>query len=370
MFDAIIIGSSLAGATAALELSRQNLRVAVLDKARAAKRKPCGEGLSEFGYQQLSELGISVPVKELGEHRIWKGGRSAPVSVGRDTRTFGVRRLVLDQVLRDIVESVAEPFWGCGVRSIEAGREDFSVSCDGERLRCRSLIIADGAHSPSARALGIRTASRGRTVYGASLVCRLTEPLDSVNIFVRRGFEMYLTPVTDDLLNLSIVGGKRAMRELLSGGALERELAELTRIIPFSPVEKIIGAGALAPIRRPPSFGRAFLAGDACHSLDPICGMGMTQAIVSGRAAGCAAAAALSGECSWNSAAQNYSDSQASLRRRLRGYSRSTQLLVRHLPGSLGLSAAEVLQLPRIFQSAALHPSGASLLLTLFGTFG
>ncbi|HEV3027945.1 MAG TPA: FAD-dependent oxidoreductase, partial [Planctomycetota bacterium] len=56
-WDAVVVGGSVAGSTAARELARRGLQVALVDKARFPRPKACGEGLLPHGVAALRERG-------------------------------------------------------------------------------------------------------------------------------------------------------------------------------------------------------------------------------------------------------------------------------------------------------------------------
>jgi flavin-dependent dehydrogenase len=61
-FDVAVVGAGPAGSTTAYRLARAGVRVALLERARFPRDKPCGGGLTE---RALRELPVSVdPVVE------------------------------------------------------------------------------------------------------------------------------------------------------------------------------------------------------------------------------------------------------------------------------------------------------------------
>src|SRR6185295_8480124 len=57
-WDAVVVGGSVAGATAARELARRGLRVALVERASFPRFKACGEGLLPHGLAALRDAGI------------------------------------------------------------------------------------------------------------------------------------------------------------------------------------------------------------------------------------------------------------------------------------------------------------------------
>ncbi len=58
MYDVAIIGASLSGCFLALKLAEKGVSVALIDKEKFPRRKPCGEGLSARGVALLNEINL------------------------------------------------------------------------------------------------------------------------------------------------------------------------------------------------------------------------------------------------------------------------------------------------------------------------
>lgn len=332
-FDVVVVGASLAGAMSALELGRAGHRVALIDKATFPRKKACGEGLSTFAVGLLNSAGVSILPRPVNGYRIWKDSRCQ--SLGTDQMAVGIRRLELDHALVSAAlkfDSIT-PMFGEKIRRVEFTRSNVSVTSDKGTLTARSIILADGGHSVTARRLGVPERVGKLMRYGASLSCRVSAPLRSVEILLRPEFESYVTPIDDTHVNIAFVGTERANAALLRPKYFLAEIAELSKTLQreFSEFEPTIGVGAVAPRTRPAVFGPALLAGDACESLDPVSGMGMTHALLSGQNAGQILGSALSGEYSLDEAATRYQAAQRRTATKFRGYSRLSHLLITRL---------------------------------------
>jgi 2-polyprenyl-6-methoxyphenol hydroxylase-like FAD-dependent oxidoreductase len=80
----VIIGASLAGSIAAIELARAGARVTLIDKETFPRRKPCGEGLSARGQSELAAAGCSLDdlgcgYRPLNGYLIFRGSRSLDI---------------------------------------------------------------------------------------------------------------------------------------------------------------------------------------------------------------------------------------------------------------------------------------------------
>ena len=58
-FDVLIIGGGLAGLTTAIHLSKQNVKVLVIEKQKYPHHKVCGEYVSNEVLPDLKKLGVN-----------------------------------------------------------------------------------------------------------------------------------------------------------------------------------------------------------------------------------------------------------------------------------------------------------------------
>ncbi len=176
--DVLVVGAGPGGAGAAAWAARSGLDVLLADAAAFPRDKPCGDGLTPRAIAELHLLGLrstlaAAPVnwglRAHGFGRIlhlpWPGG-SLPAYGSASPRT------VLDNaVVSAAVHSGARLLPGARavdvLRSGDRVRAVTFTTADGSRtVRCRRLIVADGARSQLGRLLGRRW--HRSTVYGVA----------------------------------------------------------------------------------------------------------------------------------------------------------------------------------------------------------
>lgn len=98
------------------------------------------------------------------------------------------------------------------------------------------------------------------------------------------GYEIYLTPVTSQHLSACVLG---ALPRLPNVSESLRLVLETSKDLGFEAtrIESQQGVGPLGNLQRQAVFKKVLLVGDACESMDPLAGMGMTHAIVSAECA-------------------------------------------------------------------------------------
>lgn len=167
-YDVLVIGGGPGGATAALELVRQGLRVLIVEKS-SFPRFHVGESFLPRGFELLRELGLGDRLAELphvpkfgAEFGIGDAEETTLFSFadslnGEGDETFNIERGPFDaMVLSAACDAGAELRQGT-VRSIlrlEDG--DVRVAVGDEEISARYLVDASGQATLVARHLGLR----------------------------------------------------------------------------------------------------------------------------------------------------------------------------------------------------------------------
>lgn len=295
MVDVVIAGGGIAGSALAIFLGRRGFDVEVFERAQFPREKPCGEGLMPAGVGVLGRLGLAEAAGGAAFQgvRYHFGERMAegrfPQEYGLAQTGRGLRRSQFDHLLLEAAASTPGVTVTTGARvdgpMIENGRV-VGLMVEGEPRRARLTVAADGAHSKIRHALGLDIAPRKKRV-GMCAHFRLAPGQAQsswVDVFVRRGHELYVTPLPEG--------------EILVAGLAQAEALK-------TPIEKTFdrwwqgepklaarleGAEQITPlITMSPLAGRArrgfapglALLGDAAGFVDPITGGGMTQALMS-----------------------------------------------------------------------------------------
>jgi len=230
--DVIIVGAGPAGSAAAAWAARGGRDVLVVDAATFPRDKACGDGLTPRAVAELELLGLGPWLDGHIRHRGLKlAGFGSAVEVNWPGPSFpatgsAVPRTELDDRIRMVAEESGARM-RLGVKAVDvehdsSGRVSAVVLSDGARLRCRSLIVADGARSTLGRVLGRQW--HQQTVYGVAARGYLASP---------RADEPW---ISSDL-ELRAVDGT-----VLPGYGW---------IFPLGNGEVNIGVGALATLKRP-----------------------------------------------------------------------------------------------------------------------
>lgn len=297
-YDAVVIGAGPAGSTAARLLAASGASVLLLDRARFPRDKPCGGGVTVRAAREI-ELDLSPVI----ERTIY----GATVSVRLRRRfhrryhlplTFMTQRCRLDAFLADRAVAAGADFRdGAAVNSIDLDSTGTAVRAGTDVYHGRTLIGADGANGPTARALGlaplreVAVALEGNVPADERTAARWEQDI-ALELGSSPGGYGWLFPKADHL-NIGVGGWQRV------APSLRRRLADLCRAYGFDPGRLQELRGYRLPMRRPGSaivHGPALLAGDAAGLIDPLSGEGIFAAARSGRLAAAAVQRYLGGD--------------------------------------------------------------------------
>jgi flavin-dependent dehydrogenase len=292
--DVLIAGGGIAGSSLAILLGRQGLAVALYERSRFPREKPCGEGLLPAGVAVLERLGLAEEAagQPFAGIRYHSGRESIegrfPRMKGLPECGLGQRRLLLDQLL--FAAAARTP----GVRAhagtsvsaalVEGGRVTGLV-VEGKAIRAGLVVAADGSNSRIRHQLGLDRPPRGKR-FGVRAHFRLAPRVETsewVDVFMGGGYELYVTPLPARETLVAALSSARSLDRPLEEQFLEwchenprlaERLRGADRITPFLSARLGARAGAgVAP--------GIVLLGDAAGSPDPITGSGMTQALLS-----------------------------------------------------------------------------------------
>lgn len=289
--DVVVAGAGPAGAAAALLAADLGYRVAVFDKERFPRDKPCGEGLMPPGVDVLSRLKLDRSVADTGApdfQGIAFGLAGQPPTYVpfpvRDSWAggLGVRRLVFDDVLAGalarhprIVFSPDTP-----VRAvIPAESGPARVETAAGEIQARYVAVADGLRSSLRRQLGWTRGPFAPHRYGVVGHWRTEAAADPwVRITADHDLEVYDGPVAGHERLVALLCNRDRIRDF-SGHLTERYREVVVALRPGLRDAGLVGeVRAVGPFNYRASTVAAhgvFLIGDASGFVDPISGEGL-----------------------------------------------------------------------------------------------
>ncbi|MDH4282134.1 MAG: FAD-dependent monooxygenase, partial [Myxococcales bacterium] len=154
-------------------LAKRDLRVLLLDKAKFPRDKFCGDAVIPRAQRHLERMGVLAPMIEAGECLFTtSGGFVSPAGIeclsdsaeNPHGTPMSVKRIILDErIVRAAQSAGAELVEETAVDRVvfDAESGTWTAHSSGRKLRAKTLVLADGAHSKLARSLGIVTEGPG-----------------------------------------------------------------------------------------------------------------------------------------------------------------------------------------------------------------
>lgn len=304
-WDAAIVGAGPAGATLAAHLAGRGWRVVLLDAARFPRQKVCGEYLSGAVWPVLDELGVADAVREgavpLASLRlVLPGGHAidAPFAAPVEQRPASLSRYRFDDLL--VRHAVA-----CGAL-LREGYRVTGVGCEGGRavtlhaasvdhalapldIRADWIIAADGRRSIVVRDTG--TLARRRHGLVGFKRHFLGEPPESLvgalEMHSFPGGYIGVGPVEGGAWNVCGVMPRRWVRAARGSidEACRQWIGERAPLAAFlrraQPIGDWLTVPEVATQLALPRVTGVLYVGDACGTIEPLAGQGMTMALAS-----------------------------------------------------------------------------------------
>jgi geranylgeranyl reductase family protein len=294
MVDVLVVGAGPAGSATAAQLAGRGFSVALWERARFPRPKPCAEYLSPGSVAALERLGALPDVLREAPARLSGMRVVAPdgaAFTGRFRSGVGlaVPRERLDQQLARFAERngaalregvALEGFVvNHGVVSVRGRRDGHP-----ETANARLLIGADGLNSRVARQWGLSRRARLRRVALVAHASGITGLTDLGELHVRDGAYVGLAPLGGGVANVALVVDlargvirppvTHAFRGWLASFPTLRGRVEAAELV--SPLR---GVGPFGRTTRRATADRTLLVGDAADFYDPFTGEGVYAAL-------------------------------------------------------------------------------------------
>lgn len=296
-YDAVVVGASLAGCTAATRLGRAGLRVALVEKSPDpnAFKRICTHFIQSSAVPTLQRLGVLEELERMGalrsRARIWsRWGWIMPPPHPEVPAGVNIRRERLDPFLRRLAAETPGVELTLGVAAEELLRDgDGAVSGvvvrdrHGARttLRAPLTIGADGRDSTIAELAAVKTRRRphGRFAYAAYYEgpqpagapdgsLWLLDPSMAAVFPTDEGLTLYACMPSNDRLPEFRRDVERGLQRFVS------EIPDAPPILESRRVSPVAGKLDMTNVLRAPIAPGLALIGDAALALDPLWGIG------------------------------------------------------------------------------------------------
>jgi 2-polyprenyl-6-methoxyphenol hydroxylase-like FAD-dependent oxidoreductase len=294
-YDAVIVGASIAGCAAAIQLGRTGARVALVEKKPDpnAYKRTCSHFIQAGGVPAIERLGLLEAIEAAGGKRSrmhawtkWGWIEAPPERAGR---ALNLRREILDPLLRSTAAETpgVELMLGWGAeRLLREGGSFTGVAVrkpggEEREIRARLTIGADGRDSRIAELSGVpvKTFPHGRFAYGAYFEGAAPAHSPDATIWMMDPQWAAAFPTDSDLTFYAAMPTKDRLPEFKRDP--HRALVEFIGDVPEAPpiregrlVGSVMGKVDMTNRKREPAAPGLALIGDAALATDPLFGVG------------------------------------------------------------------------------------------------
>ncbi len=290
-FDVIIIGGGLAGLTCALHLSKQNIKVLVIEKNPFPHHKVCGEYVSNEVLPYLNSLGVdvltegAVSISKLKITNINNKELQTKLPLGG----FGMSRFYLDNLLYEKVKETSEVIFKT-VESVSFFQENFIVSTqDSTDYKAKFVIGAHGKRSNIDKKLNRNFIEQKSSwlAIKAHYKYNLSENIVALHTF--NGGYCGLSKTETGAVNACYLTTYNSFKKFKGIDDFQNNnMSEnpnlnhfFSEAIPLFDSPLTIGQISFQP--KKPVENHIFMIGDSAGLIHPLCGNGMAMAIHSAK---------------------------------------------------------------------------------------
>ncbi|MCT2281468.1 geranylgeranyl reductase family protein [Micromonospora chalcea] len=288
IWDLVVVGGGPAGLSAAHAAARSGVRTLVVERATHPRYKTCGGGLIGTSLAEVTDR-VEVPAHDRVDRVTFtRDGRRAFTRRHPSPLVTMIRREEFDDRLRAAaVAAGARVREGVAVRAVEQDPDEVRLRlADGEVVRARAVVGADGSSGVTARHVGVRFRQ-------VDLGLELELPVAEAERERWRGRVLLdWGPLPGSYAWVFPKGDRLTVGVISARGDGDRTrayLRDFTDRLGLSGVTPEHDSGHLTRCRAddsPLRHGRVLVAGDAAGLLEPWSREGISYALRSGRLAG------------------------------------------------------------------------------------
>jgi len=159
VWDVLVVGAGPAGSSAARVAAEGGARVLLLDRARFPRYKTCGGGITGFSLRAMPDAARRAFEAEITDFGLSRRGRDRVMLHADEAFLRMVQRERFDQLLVDEAVAAGAVFRdGSSVRGLAEDDDGVTVRLEGEQLRARVVVGADGSNGRTGGYVGVEFA--------------------------------------------------------------------------------------------------------------------------------------------------------------------------------------------------------------------
>ncbi len=293
-YEVVIIGGGLAGLSAAIDLKKRGVAVAIIEKGSYPRHKVCGEYVSnevlpyleslgfnpyDFGAQKIVSLAVSGHTGQIVHTKLRMGG-------------FSLSRYTFDKALADLTVEHGVPFLNDTVIDTEFIDDQFTVTTkNGQQISAKLVIGAQGKRSIIDKKLKREFIQKPAPFLAVKAHYTGDIPDNVVALHNFSGGYCGLSKVENGQINACYIVAYDSFKKFKNIATFQQEVMvknpHLRAFFENSDLifEKELSIGQISFLPKQPVVGHILMCGDSAGMIHPLCGNGMSMAIQSAQMA-------------------------------------------------------------------------------------
>lgn len=293
-WDVAVIGAGIAGSVMARELSREGLKVLLIEKKRFPRAKVCGACLNGLALSVLDHLGLTDRIRAAGGvplHSFFsrQSGRKLNVPFHEG---LAISRTVLDPILAEAASESGVRFMQETTASLNGTTENgcrVNLEQHGEKIviTAKAVIVAAGlAPSILSNHKEFSSEIQPNSKIGAGCIIENAPKSYGPGVIymaVGKGGYVGMVRVEENHLDIASAFDASFLKQQESPGQAARSILQESgfEAIPGIENAKWLGTPSLTRRSDPLAMDRVFLLGDSAGYVEPFTGEGMGWALAS-----------------------------------------------------------------------------------------
>ena len=287
-YQVIIVGGGLAGLVSAIHLSKENIKVLLIEKNSYPKHKVCGEYISNEVLPYLKKLGFdpfSVGAKKISKITI-SNTKSKSIKSSLPLGGFGISRYCIDNQLIQLAQSIGVKVLQDTVTDIQFVNEQFNINTSQNKIYHATYVIgAHGKRSNIDKQLSRDFIKNSSPYLAVKAHYKGIFPDDEVQLHNFPGGYCGLSKVESDYINICYIADYSMFKKyknivlfqnmVLSKNIHLKEAFQNYEII----FDKPLTIGQISFEQKKVVHNHILMCGDSAGMIHPLAGNGMSMAI-------------------------------------------------------------------------------------------
>ena len=289
----IIIGGGLAGLTAAIHLSKENIKVLLIEKNKYPQHKVCGEYISNEVLPYLKKLGFdpfdhgAKKITNLTISTTTNRTISAELPLGG----FGISRYCIDEALAIKAKSYGTEIIHDTVTDIQYSNDEFVIKTNTNNYKSTLTIGAFGKRSNLDKKLSRAFINQSSPYLGVKAHYQGEFPDDQVSLHNFRGGYCGLSKVENGLINVCYITDYKSFKKYKNIEEFQNKVISQNKFLNDAfrnfkiTFDNPLTISQVSFASKKPIENHMLMCGDSAGMIHPLAGNGMSMAIRSGQMA-------------------------------------------------------------------------------------